>query len=239
MVAPKITTTQDAITTQKDCLARMLGDITPEAIDDLEEELGGILVKYKPHHFSQAQKSGHLGVILGEDQMQTIYGDPTYTYVVQVNQRPYDTTSYGSASAMLRSQAEAIHNYLNDTSLVYEGVCIGTTKLIIYVTGEDTVASLKRRYIGFGNMTPQQMLHHLRTNMCIKVNIKEKEAFKTQGYTWEWDTSKNIITYFKEIKNFKEKLDSRGITACTAETATAAVTRMYDSSYFSEEKMIR
>ena len=71
------------------------------------------------------------------------------------------------------------------------------------------------------------------------MNTKEKEAFKSQGYAWEWDTSKNIITYVKEIKNFREKLDSRGIVASTAEMATAAVARIYDNYYFSEEKMTR
>ena len=79
------------------------------------------------------------------------------------------------------------------------------------------------------------MMEHLRTNMCVKTNIKEKEPFKTQGHAQEWDTSKNIITYFKEIENFKEKLDSGGITTSTAEMATSAVGRIYNISYFIED----
>ena len=71
------------------------------------------------------------------------------------------------------------------------------------------------------------------------MNTKEKEAFKSQGYVREWDTEVNIITYFKELGNFKEKLESRGIATSTGEMAIAAVARMYDSHYFSEEKMIR
>ena len=73
------------------------------------------------------------------------------------------------------------------------------------------MAPLKRRYVGFGNTTPQQMIHNLRTNVCIKMDTKDKDAFKTQGYAQEWDTRKNIITYFKHIGNFKGKLDLRGI----------------------------
>ena len=180
MVAPTNTTTPDAITAQRDSVTRILGDTTPVAIEDLEEDLGGILVKYKSHHFPQGQQIGHLGVLLGEEEMQTIYNNPEYTYVVPIYQGPYDTTIDGRASTMATSQAEAIHNRLNDNSLVYEGVCIGTIDLIIYVTCEDAVATLKEMYIGFGDMTPQQMIEHLRTNVCIKIDTKEKDAFKTQ-----------------------------------------------------------
>ena len=119
MVAPTSKTTWDTITAQKECVTRILGDITLEAIDDLEEELGSILVKYKSHKFPQGQKFGLLGVILGEDRMQTIYGNLTYTYAVLVGQGPYNTTIAGNATSTRRSQAEPIHNRLNDNSLVY------------------------------------------------------------------------------------------------------------------------
>ena len=135
----------------------------------------------------------------------------------------------------MRAEREATHNRLNANSLVYEGVCTGTNNLIIYAVGEAAMAHLKRRYIGFGDTTLQQMITHLRTNVCVKMNMKEKDAFKTQGYSKPWDTSKNIITYFKEIENFKEKLDSGGITTSTAEMATSAVGRIYNISYFIED----
>ena len=67
------------------------------------------------------------------------------------------------------------------------------------------------------------MIHHTCTNMCVKMNTKEKEAFKNQGYAPEQDTRKTIFTYFKELKNFKEKLDSRGIATSTGEMIIAAV----------------
>ena len=131
MVAPKITSTRDAIIAQKDCMKRILGDITPEAIDDLEEELGAILVKCKLHHFPQGQKYGHLAVILGQERMRTIYVDVAYTYAVPIDQGPYDTTIARNAGEGVRAQAEATHNRLNANSLVYEGVSTGTNDLII------------------------------------------------------------------------------------------------------------
>ena len=122
MVAPIRTTTRDAITAQKDCVTRISGNITPEVINDLEEELGGILVECKLHHFSPQGQSrfGHLGVILGEDRMRTIYGDPGYMYGIPVDQGPYATTILNNMSAMQRSHAEHIHDQLNVKSLVDE-----------------------------------------------------------------------------------------------------------------------
>ena len=136
--------------------------------------------------------------------MQMIYGDPEYTYcLVPVDQGLYDTTIADKSSAMVWSQAEHIHDGLNDNILIYDGVCLDTNDLIIYASGEDAVALLRKRYIGFGDTNPQQMIEHLHPNVCIKMNTKEKDAFKTQGYACEWDMTKNIITYFKEIRNFK------------------------------------
>ena len=74
MVAPTITTIRESITAHKDGMKTIMGDIAPEAIDNLEGELGDILVKFKSHHFLQGQKIGYLGVISGEDWMRTIYG---------------------------------------------------------------------------------------------------------------------------------------------------------------------
>ena len=100
------------------------------------------------------------------------------------------------------------------------------------------MAPLRERYIGFGDTTPQEMIAHLRTNVCIKINTKEKDVFKTSGYACQWDTTKDIITFFKEIENFKEKLDSRGITTSTAGMATVVVARIYGRNYFVEDKMM-
>ena len=41
-------------------LTRINGVITPEAVDKLEDELGGIFTVTKTHHYEQGQKYGHL-----------------------------------------------------------------------------------------------------------------------------------------------------------------------------------
>ena len=54
----------------------------------------------------------------------------------------------------------------------------------------------------------------------------------------QWDTTKYIITYFKELENFKEMLDTRKIATSETEMATAAVIIMNGRRYFVEDKVI-
>ncbi len=41
-------------------MTHLNGVITPEAVDRLEDELGGIFTVVKTHHYEQGQKYGHL-----------------------------------------------------------------------------------------------------------------------------------------------------------------------------------
>jgi hypothetical protein len=43
-----------------DKLTRLNGMITPEAVDKLEDKLGGIFAMAKTHHYTQGQKYGYL-----------------------------------------------------------------------------------------------------------------------------------------------------------------------------------
>ena len=55
---------QEAINAQKDKIARIIGDITQEGIDNLEEGIVGILVGVQPYHFKEGRTNGHLAVII-------------------------------------------------------------------------------------------------------------------------------------------------------------------------------
>ncbi len=50
----------DTLISLRDKLTRLNGVITPEAVDKLEDELGGIFTVTKTHHYVQGQKYGHL-----------------------------------------------------------------------------------------------------------------------------------------------------------------------------------
>jgi hypothetical protein len=48
--------TYDMLISLRDKLTRLNGVITPEAVDKLEDELGGIFTVAKTHHYEQRQK---------------------------------------------------------------------------------------------------------------------------------------------------------------------------------------
>jgi hypothetical protein len=52
--------TKDTLISLHNKLTRLNGVITPEAVNKLEDELGGIFTVTKTHHYEQGQKYGHL-----------------------------------------------------------------------------------------------------------------------------------------------------------------------------------
>ncbi len=66
---------RDQIICQQDKVTRIVGDITPGSLDTLEEEIGGILVKIKSHHFTGRQEYGHLAIIAPQDEYCDVIGD--------------------------------------------------------------------------------------------------------------------------------------------------------------------
>ena len=98
--------------------------------------------------------------------------------------------------------------------------------------GSDIVISLKKRFIGYDGSLPKEMMTHVQKNSCIKLTMKDRKAFKTEGYAEPWDMTKSVSTYFKYPKDFKARLDNCGIKTSKEEMVDAAVTAMWDSKYF-------
>ncbi len=48
----------EILTAQKSTVTRIAGAITPEAVDNLENEIGGIFTILKPNHYNEGQRYG-------------------------------------------------------------------------------------------------------------------------------------------------------------------------------------
>jgi len=57
--------TYDTLISLHDKLTRLNGVITPEAVNKLEDELGGIFTVTKTHHCEQGQKYGKYRLVIG------------------------------------------------------------------------------------------------------------------------------------------------------------------------------
>jgi len=64
-----------------DKLTHLNGVITPEAIDKLEDKLGGIFTVTKTHHYEQGQNYGHLVSAIPESKYRIVIGDAAWTHM--------------------------------------------------------------------------------------------------------------------------------------------------------------
>ena len=124
--------------------------ITPEAIDKLEDELGGIFTVAKTNHYKQGQKYGHLASAIPESKYRLINGDTTWEHGV-----PVDPSAYSQA-------AQVAGNILQKSYNDYLGVKeAGKKEMILYAVGDNALAPLKKLYIGFVDLTVLGMINHL------------------------------------------------------------------------------
>ncbi len=144
--------------------------ITPEAVDKLEDELGGIFTVTKTHHYKQGQKYGHLASAIPEQKYRLVIGNATWAHTVPGNPGTYlqAALSVGN-SAALQEQHVAEHKILQKSYNDYLGVKEAGKELILYAAGDDALAPLKKLYIGFGDSTVLKMIDHLCLKMAIKM----------------------------------------------------------------------
>ena len=229
---------RDAILSQKEYITRITGEIESEDVDRLEEEIGGAATTVKSNHYTNGRTNGHLAAILSKVDYRTVLGDAAWDQDPPTEQEAYDPAAAANANAAHRAQQEAQWRRKDDDLDTDTGVQEGAKELIVYAAGEDALSALKKRFIGFGGTTPRLMIKHLRDKTCIRMTTSEKDRFKRDGYAKPWDVTKNITSYFKNLDDLTIKLNSRNIATSEEEKIMAAVARMWDSGFFTEEKLI-
>ena len=206
-----------------DKMTRLNGAITPEAVDTLEDELGGIFTVIKTHHFTQGQKYGHLASAIPEGKYRIVIADPTWTYAPPADPGAYSLTALiAGTSAAQREQLVAEHKILIESHATYLKVEEAGKELILYAAGDDALTALKKQYIGFGDVTVHEMIDHLRTKTAIKMTTVQKHEYRTTGYNTPWDPSTSITAYFTHLNRFQISLVDRGIATSDDEKVMAA-----------------
>ena len=112
---------REAIISMKHAIDR-LSEITPETIDQLEEQVGEACVTVKSWHYEGGRDYGHLAVILPEDDYRDIIANPGWTYTVPpANPSEYPPAAV-TAPAARRGQIEAEWTRLEHNHLDQAGV---------------------------------------------------------------------------------------------------------------------
>ncbi len=72
MTTSKSNAAYDRLISLHNKLTRLNSVITPEAVDKLKDELGGIFMVTKTHHYEQGQKYGHLASAIPKQKYRLI-----------------------------------------------------------------------------------------------------------------------------------------------------------------------
>ena len=229
----------EMLASQKDAITKITGIITPESIDELENELGGAFTILKSTHFAQGQRYGHLAIVIPEAKYRVVITDPAWVYAAPADPGAYAAAALAAGvSAAQRDQIVAQHKVEQRAYADYLGAQEAGKELLLYGVGDDALAPLKKQYINFGDETVQSMILHLRTKTAIKMTTSQKYEYKDAGYKTAWDPTTSISAYFTQLEKFKNSLADRGIATSVEEMTLAAGARMWESEMFTEEQLI-
>ncbi len=147
---------------QKDAITKIIGIITPESIDTLENELRGAFTIVKSTHFVDGQRYGFLASVIPQDKYRIVISDPAWVYVAPANPGVYSAAALvAGVSAAQQEQLVAQHKEAQTTYADYLGAQEAGKELSLYSVGVNVLALLKKQYINFGNTTIQSMILHL------------------------------------------------------------------------------
>jgi hypothetical protein len=95
MTTSKSNAAYDTLISLRNKLTHLNGMITPEAINKLEDELGGIFTVTKAHHYKQGQKYGHLASAIPKQKYRLIIRNATWAHTVLGNPGAYSQAALG------------------------------------------------------------------------------------------------------------------------------------------------
>ena len=83
----------EILAAQKSIVMRIAGAITPEAVDNLENEIGGIFTILKSNHYDEGQRYGYLACVIPENKYRVVIADNTWAYQAPNNPGAYAATA--------------------------------------------------------------------------------------------------------------------------------------------------
>ena len=158
----------DTLIHLRDKLTCLNGVIMPEAVDKLEDELGGIFTVAKTHHYDEGKKYGHLASAIPEAKSWLVISDATWTHTVPTDPGTYSADALNAENAAATcKQFIAKHKIMQNSYRDYLSIEEAGKELILYAIGNNAIAPLKKQNIGFGDTTVLRMINHLHLKTAI------------------------------------------------------------------------
>jgi len=86
----------EILTAQKNTVTKIACVITPEAVDNLENEIGGIFTILKSNHFDEGHHYGYLACVTPEDKYRVVIANNTWAYQAPDNPGAYAVMAFGA-----------------------------------------------------------------------------------------------------------------------------------------------
>ncbi len=224
---------------QKDAITKIMGIITPESIDELENELGGAFTKLKSTHSEEWQRYGFLATVIPQEKYRIVISDAAWVYKAPANPGAYTAAALvAGVSTAQREQLVVQHKEEQTAYADYLGSQEVGKELLLYGVGDNALVPLKKQYINFGDATIYSMIFHLQEKTAIKMTTLQKFEYKAEGYGKQWDPTTGITAYFTALNKFCTSLANRGIATSIDEMTMAAGARMWESEMFTEDQMV-
>ena len=174
----KQTNDADVMTAHNDIGSIGKGILTPEDIDNAEEEICGIDTTIKSYYWTGGHKNGHLADVITKEAYWKVINDPEW------DQYPLKPLAKYNPDAVVcdtdeRPQLEVQWKRKMSSQETSAGVQEDTKALIIYAFRDNALSTLKKRIPKYSATTSHTMITHLCTKACIKLTTLEKFKLKT------------------------------------------------------------
>ncbi len=90
------------LATQKSAITKIAGAITPGAVNNLKNKIGGIFTILKSTHFDEGQRYGYLSCVIPEEKYRVVIPNTTWTYTAPINPGAYAATALGAGVSTAR-----------------------------------------------------------------------------------------------------------------------------------------
>jgi hypothetical protein len=217
-------------------VTKIHGTPTLDDVDILQDELAKIAASVKTSLIQEGPKYGHLATMISEQEYCDLINDQTWIKAEPTDPGMYDASITIATTELRKAQKLSAFKIKKKDYEIYLGLNEALRTKITETVDEQFITALDAEWIGYAGSTPLEMITHLRDNVC-KISNRDKIKLK-EKFREEWDPTKHISTYFRDLEKTKKKLNLWKITTDNTELVVQAVESMYASDLFTEEELI-
>ena len=185
-------------------------DYTREEYNKFEKSLVTVARSVKSEH--NGGKHGFAGIILNDAAYQKLLKDPTATFIAHT--KPNRTATYtATATPAEISLAKEAHVADREQFYTQEGVEDALKFLILTNVPEEALVEIQDDDTEFENVTPREMMDHLRTNARVTDVFDKKQLLDALNEPIDFEGDLPLKGHFKNVDTTVKLLKKHNITA--------------------------